>query len=141
GVTRNNLHDLDVEFPLSVFTTVTGVSGSGKSSLVSQVLVELVAEQLGHSLEHEEPTDELALAAPTPMTRSGRIVAGLERIGRLVQVDQKPIGRTPRSNLATYTGLFDHVRRLFAATPAARARRYAAGRFLFNVKKDRKSVV
>jgi excinuclease ABC subunit A len=71
------------------------------------------------------------------LTTGGRIVEGMERIKRLVQVDQKPIGRTPRSNLATYTGLFDHVRRLFAATPAARARRYDAGRFSFNVAKGR----
>jgi excinuclease ABC subunit A len=136
GVTRNNLHQLDVDFPLGVFTTVTGVSGSGKSSLVSQALVELVAEQLGHPLPaEEEEGEELERAAVIPS--GGRIAGGLERIKRLVRVDQKPIGRTPRSNLATYTGLFDHVRRLFAATKAARARRYDAGRFSFNVAKGR----
>jgi len=136
GVTRNNLDRLAVEFPLGVFTTVTGVSGSGKSSLVSQVLVELVAEGLGQPIEaDEEETDPLA--APAPATLGGRITAGLENIRRLVRVDQKPIGRTPRSNMATYTGLFDHVRKLFAATPEARQRRYDAGRFSFNVAKGR----
>ncbi|HEX8151658.1 MAG TPA: ATP-binding cassette domain-containing protein, partial [Thermoanaerobaculia bacterium] len=129
GVTRNNLHQLDVDFPLGVLTTVTGVSGSGKSSLVSQALVELVAEHLGHELDAEEDDD----VAPA----EGRIVAGMEAVKRLVRVDQRPIGRTPRSNLATYTGLFDHVRKLFASTKAARARRYDAGRFSFNVAKGR----
>ncbi|PJJ59550.1 excinuclease ABC subunit UvrA [Hymenobacter chitinivorans] len=136
GVTRNNLSNLAVEFPLGVFTTVTGVSGSGKSSLVSQVLVELVAESLGQTVDaEEEETDPLEQAAPTQT--GGRIVAGMEQIKRLVRVDQKPIGRTPRSNMATYTGLFDHVRKLFAATPAAKKRRYDAGRFSFNVAKGR----
>ncbi|HJR51610.1 MAG TPA: excinuclease ABC subunit UvrA, partial [Gemmatimonadales bacterium] len=136
GVTRNNLHDLDVSFPLGVFTTVTGVSGSGKSSLVSQALVELVQRHLGHEvepLEDEGPELERGPAEPT----GGRIVEGMEGIRRLVMVDQKPIGRTPRSNLATYTGLFDGVRKLFAATKQARARRYDAGRFSFNVAKGR----
>jgi excinuclease ABC subunit A len=135
-VTRNNLHELDVAFPLGVFTTVTGVSGSGKSSLVSQVLVELVAKQLGHeaALAPEEGTE---LEQEVPVTLGGEITGGMESIKRLVQVDQKPIGRTPRSNLATYTGLFDHVRKLFASTKAARARRYDAGRFSFNVAKGR----
>ncbi|QIX60205.1 excinuclease ABC subunit UvrA [Hymenobacter sp. BT18] len=136
GVTRNNLSNLAVEFPLGVFTTVTGVSGSGKSSLVSQVLVELVAESLGQTVEaEEEEADPLEQAAP--VQTGGRIVAGIEQIKRLVRVDQKPIGRTPRSNMATYTGLFDHVRKLFAATPAAKKRRYDAGRFSFNVAKGR----
>jgi len=136
GVTRNNLENLSVAFPLGVFTTVTGVSGSGKSSLVSQVLVELVAESLGQAIEaEEEETDPLA--APAPATLGGQITAGLDKIKRLVRVDQKPIGRTPRSNMATYTGLFDHVRKLFAATPEARKRRYDAGRFSFNVAKGR----
>ncbi|UVF21593.1 excinuclease ABC subunit UvrA [Microvirga terrae] len=135
-VTRNNLHELDVAFPLGVLTTVTGVSGSGKSSLVSQALVELVAEHLGHDIaEPEEEGEELERAAM--MASEGRIVSGMEGIKRLVRVDQKPIGRTPRSNLATYTGLFDHVRKLFAATKQARARRYDAGRFSFNVAKGR----
>jgi excinuclease ABC subunit A len=136
GVTRNNLDRLDVAFPLGVFTTVSGVSGSGKSSLVSQVLVELVGEQLGHPVEVEaEEGEELERTAV--VTTGGRIASGMESIKRLVQVDQKPIGRTPRSNLATYTGLFDHVRKLFASTRAARARHYDAGRFSFNVRKGR----
>ncbi len=136
GVTRNNLESLAIAFPLGVFTTVTGVSGSGKSSLVSQVLVELVAESLGQEIaSEEEETDPLA--APTPATRGGHLTAGMEGIKRLVRVDQKPIGRTPRSNMATYTGLFDHVRKLFAATPEAKKRRYDAGRFSFNVAKGR----
>ncbi|WP_309890297.1 excinuclease ABC subunit UvrA [Archangium sp.] len=136
GVTRNNLHGLGVGFPLGVFTTVTGVSGSGKSSLVSQVLVELVAEHLGHELPPEEEEGE-ELERTVVLTTGGRIVEGSEGIKRLVRVDQKPIGRTPRSNLATYTGLFDNVRKLFAATKAARARGYDVGRFSFNVAKGR----
>ncbi len=138
GVTRNNLKDLEVAFPLGAFTTVTGVSGSGKSSLVSQALVELVAAHLGQEVapEADEPEGP-ELERARPEAAGGRIVAGLEHVRRLVRVDQRPIGRTPRSNLATYTGLFDHVRRLFAATKAARARRYDAGRFSFNVAKGR----
>jgi excinuclease ABC subunit A len=136
GVTRNNLDELDVRLPLGVFTTVTGVSGSGKSSLVSQALVELVADSLGQEIPLEaEEGEELERTAPA--TLDGAITAGMEHIKRLVRVDQKPIGRTPRSNLATYTGLFDHVRKLFAATKAARARHYDAGRFSFNVAKGR----
>ena len=136
GVTRNNLHDLDVAFPLGVLTTVTGVSGSGKSSLVSQALVELVRRHLGHEMESpEEPGPDLESGPVDPTV--GRIVEGMEGIRRLVVVDQKPIGRTPRSNLATYTGLFDGVRKLFASTKAATARRYDAGRFSFNVAKGR----
>ncbi|MDQ9171686.1 excinuclease ABC subunit UvrA [Oxalobacteraceae bacterium R-40] len=136
GITRNNLKELDAAFPLGVMTSVTGVSGSGKSTLVSQALVELVADALGHEVPAEaEEGDELQQAAP--VTLEGRITEGLENIKRLVRVDQKPIGRTPRSNLATYTGLFDHVRKLFAATKTARARRYDAGRFSFNVAKGR----
>jgi excinuclease ABC subunit A len=137
-VTRNNLKALSAEFPLGVLTAVTGVSGSGKSTLVSQVLVELVAAELGHELLQEDSDDEGDdLERTSVKTLGGRIVAGLEGIKRLVRVDQKPIGRTPRSNLATYTGLFDHIRELFASTPAARARRYDAGRFSFNVAKGR----
>ena len=136
GVTRNNLDQLEVAFPKGVLTSVTGVSGSGKSSLVSQVLVELVAQRLGHELPPEEiEADELEHTAV--VTLGGQITGGMEGIARLVRVDQKPIGRTPRSNLATYTGLFDHIRKLFAQTPAARARHYDAGRFSFNVAKGR----
>ncbi|WP_053128258.1 excinuclease ABC subunit UvrA [Pseudomonas sp. MIACH] len=134
GVTRNNLKDLSVDFPLGCFTAVTGISGSGKSSLVSQALLELVGSGLGRVLENDE---EPSLEDDTPQTSGGRIGAGLDHIRRLVQVDQKPIGRTPRSNLATYTGLFDNVRKLFAATPAAKKRDYDAGQFSFNVAKGR----
>ncbi|MEX5552974.1 excinuclease ABC subunit UvrA [Pseudomonas pergaminensis] len=134
GVTRNNLDDLSVDFPLGCFTAVTGISGSGKSSLVSQALLELVGAGLGRVLENDE---EPSLEDDAPQTSGGRISAGLEHIRRLVQVDQKPIGRTPRSNLATYTGLFDNVRKLFAATPAAKKRHYDAGQFSFNVAKGR----
>ena len=136
GVTRHNLDRLDVAFPLGAFTSVTGVSGSGKSSLVSQALMELVAGALGQEAPAEEEGDDALERAPQEAT-GGRIAAGLEQIRRLVVVDQKAIGRTPRSNLATYTGLFDHVRKIFADTPAARARRYDAGRFSFNVAKGR----
>jgi excinuclease ABC subunit A len=132
AVRRNNLKDIAVDFPLGVFTVVTGVSGSGKSSLVSQSLVELVAAYLGHEpAAAPDDGDEIELASLAPV--SGRIEAEPAGIKRLVTIDQKPIGRTPRSNLATYTGLFDAVRGLFAAAPAAKARRYSAGRFSFNV--------
>ena len=134
GVTRNNLNGLKVDFPLGCFTAVTGISGSGKSSLVSQALLELVATGLGRVLEND---DEPSLEDAAPQASGGHISAGLEHIRRLVQVDQKPIGRTPRSNLATYTGLFDNVRKLFAATPAAKKRDYDAGQFSFNVAKGR----
>jgi len=141
GITRNNLREVDVEFPLGVFTVITGVSGSGKSSLVSQALVELLSAQIGQALEPPaadlgaEESEEPALS---PLQRTaGHIIGGAEHIRRLVTIDQKPIGRTPRSNLATYTGLFDHVRRLFASTPAARKHHFDAGRFSFNVAKGR----
>ena len=137
GVTRNNLRNLRCEFPLGVLTTVTGISGSGKSSLVGQALVDLVGDALGKAPQTELPADpetpEEDLGPPT----EGRIVEGMDRIRRLVEVDQKAIGRTPRSNLATYTGLFDHVRSLFASTPLAKRRHYDAGRFSFNVAKGR----
>ncbi|RYZ34407.1 MAG: excinuclease ABC subunit UvrA, partial [Sphingobacteriales bacterium] len=134
GATRNNLHSLDVNFPLGVFTAVTGISGSGKSSLVSQLLIELVAAKLGQEVEKEE---EGGLVEAAPVTLGGMITSGMENITRLVQVDQKAIGRTPRSNLATYTGLFDYVRKIFAATAMAKQRKYDAGRFSFNVQKGR----
>ena len=136
GVTRNNLNNLSAEFPLGCFTSVTGVSGSGKSSLVSQALLELVGAQLGRPVAEAE-SEEPSLEDDTPSPSTGQISAGLESIKRLVQVDQKPIGRTPRSNLATYTGLFDNVRKLFAATPEAQAAGYDAGQFSFNVAKGR----
>lgn len=136
NISRNNIHGLDVSFPLGQLTSVTGISGSGKSSIVSQVLVELVSKALGHTAAGL-PEEQDMLQETTPVTKSGSISQGLEHIKRLVLVDQKPIGRTPRSNLATYTGLFDHVRKLFAATKVAKARRYDAGRFSFNVHKGR----
>jgi excinuclease ABC subunit A len=137
GATRHNLRDLEVAFPLGVLTSVTGISGSGKSSLVSGLLVDLIASHLGQEVpdEAEEEGEKLQDHAAQPS--GGRLGGDLERVRRLVQVDQKPIGRTPRSNLATYTGLFDHVRRLFAAAPLARSRGYGAGRFSFNVKGGR----
>jgi excinuclease ABC subunit A len=135
GVSRNNLHNLNVSFPLGVFTSVTGISGSGKSSLVSQVLVELLSEYLGQKKEKVDKEADLLEEEALPL--EGRIVEGMEQIKRLVTVDQKPIGRTPRSNLATYTGLFDQVRKLFASTKLAKARSYDAGRFSFNVAKGR----
>jgi excinuclease ABC subunit A len=135
GVTRNNLDGLDVEIPLGVFTSVTGISGSGKSTLISQFLVDALVDGLGQRAHApEQDIDDLE---ETIETHGGEIVGGLDSIKRLVVVDQKPIGRTPRSNLATYTGLFDHVRKLFAATSQARSRRYDAGRFSFNVAKGR----
>lgn len=135
NVSRNNLHQLSAAFPLGVFTSVTGISGSGKSSLVSQVLPELVADQLGHELPTEEEDADPMQDAPQAV--QGAITGGMDTIKRMVRVDQKPIGRTPRSNLATYTGLFDNVRKLFASTRLAKSRRYDAGRFSFNVGKGR----
>jgi excinuclease ABC subunit A len=134
GVTRNNLDRVDADIPLGVFTSVTGISGSGKSSLISQFLVDKVADKLGQRQDAADEDD--ALEAPV-RTLGGDITDGLDAVRRLVVVDQKPIGRTPRSNLATYTGLLDHVRKLFASTKQARARRYDAGRFSFNVAKGR----
>jgi excinuclease ABC subunit A len=138
GVTCNNLRNLDVAFPLGCLTVVTGVSGSGKSSLVSQALVDLVCAHLGGDAPAERDDEPPALdSADVGEPTSGRIAEGASRIRRLVNVDQKPIGRTPRSNLATYTGLFDAVRKLFAQAPLARRRRYDAGRFSFNLPKGR----
>jgi excinuclease ABC subunit A len=135
NITRNNLVALDAEIPLGIMAVVTGISGSGKSSLISQALVELLADALGHPKEvTQEPG---LLEEEAPVTETGTITSGIENIRRLVLVDQKPIGRTPRSNLATYTGLFDHVRKLFAATPMAKSRKYDSGRFSFNVAKGR----
>ncbi len=127
GVSRHNLHDLSVDVPLGVLTAVTGVSGSGKSTLVSQVLAEVVRRALGASPQDDEDPLEVQVAD----------VGGLEAFSRLVRVDQRPIGRTPRSTLATYTGMFDVVRRLFADTDEARARGWAPGRFSFNVEAGR----
>lgn len=150
GVQRNNLHGVDAAFPIGCLTSVTGVSGSGKSSLVSQALLELVSAHLGQRppVAQEEGADALppdaAVADDDPGAGSavddalrGTLGGATGQIRRLVLVDQKPIGRTPRSNLATYTGLFDAVRKLFAATPAARKKHFDAGRFSFNIAKGR----
>lgn len=130
GISQHNLKDLDARFPLGVLTAVTGVSGSGKSTLVSRVLADVVGSSLrDHPAPEPAEPDEAGPAAPLTVGT----VRGTDRIDRLVTVDQKPIGRTPRSNLATYTGLFDAVRKEFAATDQARARGFGAGRFSFNV--------
>ena len=128
GISRNNLHDVTVAIPLNVFTAVTGVSGSGKSTLVSEVLAETVRAYLG-----------LAPGGPCEAVRAIDLShsTGLDTIDRLVTVDQRPIGRTPRSNLATYTGLFDAVRRLYASTEKAVSRGFGASQFSFNVAQGR----
>ncbi|MDO5710126.1 MAG: excinuclease ABC subunit UvrA [Micrococcales bacterium] len=128
GVSRHNLKHLSVDVPLCVLTTVTGVSGSGKSTLVTQVLAELVRRHLAQALDDSQDS-ELEIDVDD--------VTGLESFDRLVRVDQRPIGRTPRSNLATYTGLFDAVRKVYAATSEARERGYGASRFSFNVAQGR----
>ncbi|WP_288799229.1 excinuclease ABC subunit UvrA [uncultured Arsenicicoccus sp.] len=134
NVTRNNLHDLTVDIPLGVFTVVTGVSGSGKSSLVSQALPSLLGDRLGRAVPaDDEPVSDESLLADAPERLDGRVAGPVTGVRRLIVIDQRPIGRTPRSNVATYTGLFDHVRRRFADTPEARSRRYKPGRFSFNV--------
>ncbi|GGO67682.1 UvrABC system protein A [Microbacterium nanhaiense] len=134
NVTRNNLHDLTVDIPLGVFTAVTGVSGSGKSSLVSQVLPSLLGDRLGREVPaDDEPVSDESLLADAPERLDGRVTGPVTGVRRLIVIDQRPIGRTPRSNVATYTGLFDHVRRRFADTSEARSRGYKPGRFSFNV--------
>ena len=122
GARENNLKNVDVEFPLGTFTAVTGVSGSGKSSLVNDVLYEVLANALN--------------GAKGVAGRHTRI-EGLEQLDKVVHVDQNPIGRTPRSNPATYTGVFDNIRKLFADTQESKARGYQQGRFSFNVKGGR----
>ncbi len=145
-VSRNNLRDVSVSIPLGCLTAVTGVSGSGKSSLVTQALPDLLQRSLssevdGSTLEASRDERDSATADPlfsSPMAETtGRASGPAGRVRRVVQVSQKPIGRTSRSNVATYTGLFDRVRALFAATPEARRRRYAASRFSFNLPSGR----
>ena len=122
GARENNLKNVDVEFPLGTLTAVTGVSGSGKSSLVNDVLYEVLANALNN-----------AKGVAGKHTR----IEGLDQLDKVVHVDQNPIGRTPRSNPATYTGVFDHIRKLFTETAEAKARGYQQGRFSFNVKGGR----
>ena len=137
GAAENNLRGVDVQIPLGTFTCVTGVSGSGKSSLVNEILYKKLAADLNRA-----------------KTRAGKHTAieGEEYLDKVINIDQSPIGRTPRSNPATYTGLFNDIRELFASTPDAKARGYNAGRFSFNIRGgrceacagdglDRKSVV
>ncbi len=122
GARENNLDDIAVEFPLGVLTAVTGVSGSGKSTLVNSILATVLANKLNGARQ-----------VPGRHTR----ITGLEHLDKLVQVDQSPIGRTPRSNAATYTGVFDKIRTLFASTTEAKVRGYQPGRFSFNIKGGR----
>ena len=135
NILRNNLHDISLDLPLGSLTAVTGVSGSGKSSLVSQVLPAIVGDRLGTTTTADEPAsdDDELLLNDEPEELEGTVTGELTGIRRVVCIDQRPIGRTPRSNVATYTGLFDHVRRRFAETPEARERGYKPGRFSFNV--------
>ncbi|MBS6194689.1 MAG: excinuclease ABC subunit UvrA [Clostridiales bacterium] len=122
GAKQNNLKNIDVKFPLGVLTCVTGVSGSGKSSLVNEILYKSLAKGLNR-----------ARVVPGEC----RAVEGMEQLDKVINIDQSPIGRTPRSNPATYTGVFDQIRDLFAATADAKARGYKKGRFSFNVKGGR----
>ncbi|MDE6635711.1 MAG: excinuclease ABC subunit UvrA, partial [Lachnospiraceae bacterium] len=122
GAAENNLKGIDVDFPLGVMTCVTGVSGSGKSSLVNEILYKTLAKKLNR-------------ARTIPGKNKG--ITGTEQLDKVINIDQSPIGRTPRSNPATYTGVFDMIRDLFASTPDAKMRNYKKGRFSFNVKGGR----
>lgn len=139
-ITFHNLRDVAVDLPLGTFVAVTGVSGSGKSTLVCKVLGDVVARHLGgagESAESETADSDAELLDIDADASIGVLADGVEAINRLVTVDQRPIGRTPRSNLATYTGMFDAVRKAFAGTAAARRRGWTAGRFSFNVAEGR----
>ena len=122
GAAENNLKDITVKFPLGVFTCVTGVSGSGKSSLVNEILYKYLAKMLNR-----------ARTIPGKFKK----IEGVEQLDKVIAIDQSPIGRTPRSNPATYTGVFDQIRDLFASTVDAKAKGYSKGRFSFNVKGGR----
>ena len=122
GAKENNLKNINVEIPLGVMTCVTGVSGSGKSSLINEILYKKLAKVLNHA---------------RTIPGKHREIQGLENLDKVIDIDQSPIGRTPRSNPATYTGVFDLIRDLFAATPDAKAKGYKKGRFSFNVKGGR----
>ncbi|MDN3397387.1 excinuclease ABC subunit UvrA [Psychrobacter sp. APC 3426] len=123
GASGNNLHDVDLTLPIGIMTCITGVSGSGKSTLINRTLMPLAATQLNN--------------ASTLIADKHESITGLEHLDKMVDIDQSPIGRTPRSNPATYTGVFTPVREMFAQTQEARARGYKAGRFSFNVKGGR----
>ena len=141
NVTRNNLSDVTVAFPLGAFTAITGVSGSGKSTLINHGIPDLLRADLdsltGEAEGDPETSSEDPLDSAAPVTTAGRASGPADRVRRIVQVTQKPIGRTPRSNVATYTGVFDRIRSRFAATPEARRRHYGASRFSFNLPSGR----
>jgi excinuclease ABC subunit A len=122
GACGNNLKNVDIDVPIGLMTCVTGVSGSGKSTLINETLLKLTAKNLNGNSEEPAPHSE---------------IIGLEQLDKVVAINQSPIGRTPRSNPATYTGLFTPIRELFAGTPEARSRGYGPGRFSFNVKGGR----
>ena len=122
GAAENNLKNIDVDIPLGVMTCVTGVSGSGKSSLVNEILYKTLTKKINRS---------------RVIPGKHQAIEGMENIDKVINIDQSPIGRTPRSNPATYTGVFDLIRDLFASTPDAKARGYQKGRFSFNVKGGR----
>ncbi|MBI1742546.1 excinuclease ABC subunit UvrA [Candidatus Acetothermia bacterium] len=122
GARQHNLQNLNIEIPLGIFCCITGVSGSGKSTLIDEILYRGVAQRLGLKVERPGAHDE---------------ILGLDNINKIIEIDQSPIGRTPRSNPATYTGLFDDIRKVFSKVPESRARGYMPGRFSFNVKGGR----